>query len=110
MLFTVKLIHTIVFVTISAAILYVWYAIVTETTGLLLTISVGLILLEIVVYLGNGLRCPLMKLALRYGDATGNDFVVDIFLPRWGARLIPLVCGTLAFIGLVVLLIQWLLA
>jgi hypothetical protein len=106
MLFVVKLFHTVVFVIISAAILYVWYAIFTGTTGLLLTIAVGLIMLEILVYLGNGLRCPLTKLALRYGDTTGNDYIADIFLPRWSARLIPLVCGSLAFVGLIVLLVQ----
>jgi hypothetical protein len=108
MLFAIKFIHTIVFLTISTAILYVWYAIFTGTVGPLLTISVGLILLEIVVYLGSGLRCPLTKLALHYGDTTGNDYIADIFLPSWAARFIPMVCGPLAFIGLVVLLVQWL--
>ena len=109
MLFAIKFFHTVVFLTISAAILYVWVAIFTGTSGFLLTISVTLILLEVAVYLGSGLRCPLTKLALHYGDETGNDYVADIFLPRWGAMLIPPVCGTLAVIGLIVLLAQALL-
>jgi len=105
-LFVIKLVHTIVFLVISTAILYVWYAIASDTSGLLLNLAVGLILLEVVVYLGSGLRCPLTNMALRYGDATGDDFIADIFLPRGFARLIPVVCGTLAVGGLSDLLIK----
>ena len=58
-------------------------------------------MMEVVVYLGNGARCPMTKLALRLGDETGDDFIADIFLPKWFAPLIPPICGVLAVIGMV---------
>ncbi len=105
-LFAVKFFHSIVFVVISLAILYVWYAIFANVTGLPLALAVGLILLEIGVYVGNGLRCPLTHLARRYGDISGDDYIADMFLPKWATSLIPSVCGTLAALGLIVLLVR----
>ncbi len=102
-LFAVKLIHSLVFVGVSLAIFYVWYAIFTGVTGWLLALAVGVIVLEVGVYVGNGLRCPLTHLARRYGDARGDDYIADMFLPQWFVPLIPPVCGTLAAIGLIVL-------
>lgn len=99
-LFGIKLLHTLVFILESAAILYILYSGLFNVRGTGLMIAVIVVLVEIVVFVANGTRCPLTKLAQRLRDATGNDFVADIFLPDQFARLIPLVCGGLAFIGL----------
>ncbi len=106
MLFLIKAFHSLVFFAVSAAILYVWYAIFTHTSGPLLTLAVISIVLETAVYVGNGLRCPLTNLAQRFGDATGNDLILDIFLPQWFIPLVPRVCGTLALLGLALLLVR----
>jgi hypothetical protein len=46
MLFAIKLVHSIVFVVVSAAIVYVWYAVLSGMSGALLTLAVAVILLE----------------------------------------------------------------
>lgn len=99
-LFAIKLLHTVVFLVESVAILYILYSGLFNVRGTGLVIAVILVLAEIVVFVANGTRCPLTKLARDLGDKTGNDFVADIFLPERFARLIPFVCGGLAEIGL----------
>lgn len=101
-LFWIKLLHTLVFIVESAAILYILYSGLFNVRGTGLVIAVILIMAEIIVYVGNGTRCPLTKVARQLGDATGNDFIADIFLPERFARLIPMVCGGLAVIGLLI--------
>lgn len=104
MLVFIKALHSVVFIGVSTAILYVWYAIFTGAAGGVLLLAVGVILLETSIYLGSGSKCPLTSLAQRYGDSSGgNDYVADIFLPDGAARRIPQVCGTLAVLGLLVL-------
>lgn len=101
-LFWIKLLHTLVFIVESAAILYILYSGLFNVRGTGLVIAVILVMAEIIVYVGNGTRCPLTKVARQLGDATGNDFIADIFLPERFARLIPMVCGGLAVIGLLI--------
>lgn len=99
-----KLLHTLVFVVESAAILYIVGCAVTGQQDSWLALAVVLVLAETAVFLANGARCPLTELAQRLGDPTGNDFVADIFLPARFAPLIPRVCGALAAAGLLALL------
>lgn len=106
----IKSFHTVVFLVESAAILYIVYSGLSgEGRSPWLTIAVVLVLAEIAVYLGNRARCPLTNLARRLGDETGDDYIADIFMPRWGADLIPPVCGSLAVFGLAALALRWLL-
>lgn len=110
MLVLVKTVHTAVFFFMSACILYILYAGITQTYNLILLVAIVAVLLESIVYLGNGRRCPLTELALRYGDPTGDDWFADIFLPEWAARLVFPVCGALTIVGLVVMFIGWIAA
>lgn len=105
----IKSVHTAIFLFMSACILYVLYCGLTRTYGWLLAAAVGAVLLESAVYVLNGRRCPLTKLAQQYGDPTGNDLIADIFLPPAFARRIPPLCGGLFVLGLVVLLTNYLL-
>lgn len=41
-----------------------------------------------------------------WSAVTGNDFIADIYLPERFARLIPLVCGGLALIGILSVLVR----
>lgn len=102
----IKLLHTLVFLVESAAILYIVYCAVTGQQDSWLAVAIALVLAEAIVFLGNRARCPLTKLAQQLGDPTGNDFVADIFLPAWFAPLIPRLCGALASAGLLALLVR----
>jgi hypothetical protein len=61
-------------------ILYILYAGTTETYNIWLYFSLALLLIESVVYFGNGQKCPFTDLAKKCGDQKG--YVGDVFLPR----------------------------
>lgn len=107
LLFLVKSGHTLVFLIESAAIVHIVYSGLTGRRDRRLGVSIGLVLAEMAVFLGNGARCPLTGLARQLGDADGNDYLADIFLPRWFAPLIPRICGGLAVFGLVLVAGGW---
>jgi hypothetical protein len=110
LLFAIKSIHTFVFLFMSACILYILYAGLAQVYDWKLTVALVLVVLECAVWWFSGRRCPLTSLARQYGDDSGNDWIADIFLPRWAAEKIPPVCGGLFALGLIVLLINLLLS
>jgi hypothetical protein len=57
------------------------------------------------VFAGNGFRCPLTALAVRYGAEKGYAF--DTFLPERVTRYTFRVFGTLMGVGLVLLALRW---
>ncbi|MCA9912105.1 MAG: hypothetical protein KC496_02095 [Anaerolineae bacterium] len=105
MLFVVKFLHTLVFLFMSACIFYMLYCGITGEITPLLWFAIGATLLETAVYALNGFRCPMTEWALRYGDSSGDDFIADIFLPKWFTPYITPICGGLMVIGLI--LIGW---
>jgi hypothetical protein len=107
---SIKTVHTLIFLFMSASILYILYAGLTRTYDALLVAAFAALILEIVVYLANGLRCPLTKLAQNYGDPTGNDLIADLFLPPAFARRIPPVCGGLFALSVIVLIANYLIS
>lgn len=93
----VKVIHTAVFVLLSCCVLYVlasgaFNRITVWTWGAMVAIVV-----EGVVLLVSGGRCPLTTVAERLGAVDGA--VADIFLPRWFADRIFPICTALFVIG-----------
>ena len=101
-----KSFHTGIFLFMSGCILYVIYCGAVRRYDWTLGLALGALTLEIIVFLGNGRRCPLTDLALKYGDSTGNDWIADIFLPRWAAQMIVPVSSLLLILGLVLLVIN----
>jgi hypothetical protein len=81
------------------------YALYSSIAGHLTTwtwVAVGLLLIESVVLIASGWTCPLTILAERQGAARGS--VADIFLPKWFARRIFPVCGTVYGVAVVLIL------
>ncbi len=103
MLAFIKTIHTVIFLFMSACILYILYAGLAQVYDWKLSAAVVLVTLESLVWWFAGRRCPLTSLARQYGDVSGNDWIADLFLPRWAADKIPPVCGVLFGLGLLVL-------
>ncbi len=79
-LFLIKSFHTIIYIVMVAAIFYVLYAGIAKTYNVLLYVSLGLLAVESVVFVGNGMRCPLTKMAQDCG--TDGGYVGDTFLPE----------------------------
>ena len=83
MLTTITVAHTVVWGIFVACIVAIW---VFAWSGTLLyaTLSIGIVLIEVVVLVLNGLHCPLTPIAARYTDDRRANF--DIYLPEWLAR------------------------
>ncbi len=86
-IFAVKLVHSAMFLGIAASVLHVFYAGVANRGSRLTRVALGVALGESLVFVGNGLHCPLRTLAEDLGAESGQ--VTDIFLPRWFADRIP---------------------
>ena len=101
---SIKLIHTVVWALFASCILLIpilSYLDHVSAAALL----VGLVLVEVVVLVLNGLRCPLTTVASRYTDDRRDNF--DIFLPEWVARHNKSIFGLLYLFGSFYTLARW---
>lgn len=65
----------------------------------------GIVLLEVLVLLMNGMRCPLTDVAARYTEEREANF--DIYLPLWVAKHNKLIFGLLYLGGTLYTLVRW---
>lgn len=105
---SIKTLHTFIFLFMSAAILYILYSGLTRTYNLWLLVALGAVLFECIVFLANKRRCPLTEWAQHYGDASGNDWIADTLLPASFAPKIPILCGGLFVVSVIVLVMSFL--
>jgi hypothetical protein len=95
----IKAIHTVIFASIGAAIaVFVWDGI-RQRPGRRAAYALGVALAESGIYVSNNQVCPLTPLAEEFGAESGA--VVDMFLPGWAARRIPLFGTAALVLGLV---------
>ena len=97
-LFSVKLLHTVIWAFFVVVILYVLYCGLADDINRYTWIAAGLVILEGLVLLVFGGRCPLTLIARRYSNSDRDNF--DIFLPNWLARYNQLIFTTVYIIGL----------
>lgn len=83
----IKAFHTLAWLSIESCVVYVLYAGFVGRTDRRVGIAAAVITGETLVFAGNGFRCPLTRLAERFGAETGS--VTDIYLPPWFAHKIP---------------------
>ena len=98
----IKIIHTIIWAIMVAAILYILYCGLTNQFNLLLWISIGLIFLEGLALLLNKWRCPLTSIAAQYTPDRTDNF--DIYLPIFLAKYTKTVFSALFVIGLFIVI------
>ena len=101
----IRALHTAIYLVMATATFVLVYAGLTGDQGIWLWLALALLSVESAVYLGNGMRCPLTALAVRYGAATGYAF--DTFLPERATRYTFNFFGTLMVVGLGLLLLRW---
>lgn len=104
MITVVKLVHSLIFLVNSAAVLLVFVCGVTGLDSRWTRLALSAALLEVLVFVVNRGRCPLTLLVERLGSENGR--VSDIFLPRWFADRIPQICGPLLAVGIVGLAVR----
>ncbi len=97
----IKLLHTIVFLVMSAAILFLLYCGLTGNITRWTALAFALVMVEVFVYVGNGLRCPLKIIA--DGLTPAGQPMSDIYLPRWIAdRVVAVSTPTLVIACLLI--------
>lgn len=95
----IKAIHTVIFASVAGAlVLFAWDG-ARQRPGRRAALTLGVALGETAVYVSNNQVCPLTPLAEELGAQGGS--VVDIFLPDWFARRIPLIGGSALLVGVV---------
>jgi len=100
----IKLTHTVIWAVFAGSIVAIpilaclgmW-----TIAGILILI----VLLECLVLLFNGMRCPLTDIAARYTDDRADNF--DIYLPHWLARHNKTIFGSLFVGGAIYTFILW---
>ena len=100
----VKLVHTAIFVVLSGCVLYVLLSGASNRITPGTWVAIAAVLIEGVVLVTFGWKCPLTLVAERLGARDGS--VSDIFLPKWFADRIFPICGTLFLIGCVLVAIR----
>jgi hypothetical protein len=94
----IKAIHTFLFASIGAAIALFVFDGFRQRPGRRTAYALGIAMAETGIYVSNNQVCPLTPLAEELGAEHGA--VVDIFLPRWAARNIPLISSAALLLGL----------
>ena len=95
----IKGIHTAIFVSVAGAIVIALWDGLRGRPRRRTAIAGGMVVAETALYVTNNQVCPLTPLAEELGAAQGS--VVDLYLPPWAARQIPLVAGTAAIVALI---------
>ncbi|MBK9656084.1 MAG: hypothetical protein IPO66_11700 [Rhodanobacteraceae bacterium] len=100
----IKLVHTVVWVLLAGCVIAIPILALTENVTIA-TWVLGLVMLEVIVLVLNGMRCPLTDIAARYTQDRKSNF--DIYLPEWLAENNKLIFGWLYVIGLVITAWSW---
>jgi hypothetical protein len=103
----IKVAHTIVWGFFVACIVAIW-AFAWSGNVRSAALSIGIVLIEVIVLIWNGLHCPLTPIAARYTDDRRANF--DIYLPEWLARHTKVIFGGLYAGGIVLTLARWIFA
>ncbi len=95
----VKVIHTLVWLSIESCMAYLLYTGVTRRSDRRAAIAGALVVGECAVFAANGLRCPLTDVAESLGAKDGS--VTDIYLPTWLARNLPAIHAPLLILTII---------
>lgn len=101
----VRLMHTIIYVVMALSTFALVYAGISGHTGPWLFVPMTLLAIEVVVFVGNGFKCPLTALAVRYGAVRGYAF--DTYFPESVMRHTFWFFTSLMVLGLVLLGMRW---
>jgi hypothetical protein len=102
----IRAVHTVLYMVMAASTLVLLYCGVAGVSGPLFWVALALLSVETVVFVGNGMKCPLTALAVKYGAEKGYAF--DTFLPERFTRYTFRFFGTLMGFGLLLLVLRWL--
>jgi hypothetical protein len=93
----IRSIHTLAWAFFASAIILIPVAAWLEAWRATL-ILIGVVTVECLILVANGMRCPLTPLAARYTEDRAANF--DIYLPLWLARYNKQIFGPLFVAGI----------
>lgn len=102
-IFYIKLLHSVLFFLIAISTIYVFITAALDQINSLTWWAFGVAVVELLVLLFNGWRCPLTDLAERQGAEVGS--VADLFLPKWLSDYLFAIFGVVFLITC--LLLAW---
>ena len=103
-LITIKMVHTAIWAFFVGCILAIWVFAWQARYGYA-SMTIGVVLIEVIVLGLNGLRCPLTSVAGRYTGDRSDNF--DIYIPAWIARRNKLIFGSLYAGGMAFTFARW---
>ncbi|MEQ1820444.1 MAG: hypothetical protein ABL871_17725, partial [Terricaulis sp.] len=74
----IRSVHTLIYVVMAASVFAILYASVTGASGAWFWLPGQLVAIEVAVFVGNGMKCPMSAMAVRHGALAGHD----TFLPE----------------------------
>lgn len=98
-LVAVKVMHTVIWAVMVAAIFYILYSGWSGEISSLTYAAIGLHVVEATVLLVNNWVCPLTPMARKYSNSDNANF--DIYLPEILAKYNKEIFGTLLVVGVV---------
>jgi len=107
MVFLLKALHTLVTVTMFFFIGVVWRDALTKRRSRMFFWANVFVLVEGLVWFGNGRRCPLTEMTLKAGGETGDDLLADHVWPRWAARWVFPISATIYLTGILTVAVQY---
>jgi hypothetical protein len=99
----VRTVHTAIYLVMATSTFVVLFAGITGATGAWLWLAAALVGVESVVFLGNGLKCPLTAVAAKYGAGDG----ADTFLPERITRYTFPVFAPLILMAAALAAVRW---
>jgi hypothetical protein len=100
----IKAIHAVLFVLGSALLVALLYEVISGSITALTWAAVFVFIVEGIILLSWGCRCPLTVYAENRGATSGQ--VTDIFLPKWLADRVFIIYGGLFAVALVILILR----
>ncbi len=99
LLAVIKTVHTLAWFSIESCMVYLLYAGFRRQSDSRAAIAGAVVAGESLIFAANGFRCPLTRLATRFGAERGG--VTDIFLPKWIAHNLPAIHAPLLALAVV---------
>ena len=100
----IKLVHTAVWAFFAGSIFAIPVFAALRQYGAA-ALFIGIVFVEVLVLLVNGMRCPLTDVAARYTGDRRDNF--DIYLPEWLARHNKLIFGLLYVLAIIFTVGRW---
>lgn len=97
----IEIFHTVIFILMSVLLFALLYEVLFDRITMLTWIAMGAFVIEGLILIANGWKCPLTTYAEELGSIHGQ--VTDIFLPKWFAERVFQIYGSLFALALLVL-------